>query len=195
MKKIWFLIFTVVCLGHMFSQTTFTTYYVKAPTAGCNGIWAVNMANATSACGNPPYSYSWSPSGCGTTNWTFSLDTTFIPLCSVPCNLTITNGVGIQCGLCGTLNGGGTGIQELSTDHFALNVFPNPVSNLLNIKIDRTVQNAYAQVINLFGQSVYQQFLTGNSFSIDVGTIPKGIYFVRVTDWQGKTGRQKVVVQ
>src|SRR5436190_358293 len=72
------------------------TYYVVPPTAGCNGIWAVNWFSLE--CGSAPYTYTMEPMGCLQVNWTYSGDTAFFPLCTLPCAFYITSADGGTCG-------------------------------------------------------------------------------------------------
>jgi hypothetical protein len=85
-------------------------------------------------------------------------------------------------------------VISISTkDNNKLKVYPNPVSNVLTIKVntdDTTRENregADYQVINLLGQQVMNGKATQR---LDVSALPKGAYFLRVGTEQVKFVKQ-----
>ena len=70
-------------------------------------------------------------------------------------------------------------------------IFPNPTSGLLIIKDDGLMA---VKVYNSAGQEVKVNFLHGEDlFTIDVSSLPSGLYFVSVTGQDGKMSVQKVM--
>ena len=72
-----------------------------------------------------------------------------------------------------------------SEEELSMNVFPNPTSNELNIKLDGpALENATAEIYNVMGQRVYQQRLNklqGLSYdALSVAHLPEGSYVIRV---------------
>lgn len=140
-------------------------------------------ANVTG--GTAPYTYSWVPFG-GTTQ-------------------TIN---GIQCGgyTVNVIDSYGctgviwtyvtcvTGIDELSAGMFK--VYPNPAATNVAIETERSI-SCNIQLINLLGETVFDvRQPIANKMTIDVGTLPKGIYIVQLQDNNNNTfGRQTLVVQ
>lgn len=88
-----------------------------------------------------------------------------------------------------------TGINELD-DEIDYIIYPNPTTTI--ITIETSANKAYTlQLINLFGETVYNtiEIATGKT-TIDVGTLPKGVYLVQLIDKVNSSiGRQRVVVQ
>ncbi len=74
-----------------------------------------------------------------------------------------------------------------------LTIFPNPTSNLLNIQLEKGVQEGSVKLYNQLGQVVYSQ-TKGVFQTIDVSTFAKGVYFAEVRQ-EDKVMRQKVVVE
>jgi len=67
-------------------------------------------------------------------------------------------------------------VNELDQARFRL--YPNPASNIITIE---TSSKGSLSVINLSGQELLQQKITGPTTRIDIGNLPNGVYFVRVT--------------
>lgn len=80
-----------------FNHGQFATVYVTPPTNGCNGVWAVQV---TSLYCTPvsPYTFVMEPSGCmQLDNWGQDMGVFLMPLCAIPCSLTVTTGDGFTC--------------------------------------------------------------------------------------------------
>jgi len=77
------------------------------------------------------------------------------------------------------------GTNELK-EEAGFNLYPSPVSDFLNIEVDIIV-SSYS-IITVSGQSVIQE----NSFSkrIDVTSLPKGMYLIKLQGEQGVMTRQ-----
>ncbi len=84
------------------------------------------------------------------------------------------------------------GINE-NKDDKNLTIFPNPTSNLLNIQLEKGLQEGSIKLYNQLGQVVYSQ-TKGVFQPIDVSTFAKGVYFAEVKQ-EDKVMRQKVVVE
>ena len=74
----------------------------------------------------------------------------------------------------------GTGIQE--SDLFSINVFPNPVSNQLNLLFNNNTKNAVIDLLDLNGKEILHKELNNNTAenAIDVSTINEGNYIVKI---------------
>lgn len=75
---------------------------------------------------------------------------------------------------------------------FGLNVFPNPASDNITITYD-SAQNAYFRLINIFGQSVKEEYIHSNQIIIDVSALPRGVYYAIATS-QNKSQMQRVIL-
>lgn len=60
-------------------------------------------------------------------------------------------------------------------------IFPNPVSNFINIKImDGNFENLTYEVLNILGQKVEMNSLRPDSLRIDLPPMPQGMYFLTI---------------
>ena len=82
------------------------------------------------------------------------------------------------------------GIGDEQISHFS--VYPNPVKSTLNIHNSENISIKQLQIINVFGQMVYQ---TSNIDSVDISNFPSGIYFLKIFDEQDNFYSVKFVKQ
>ena len=80
------------------------------------------------------------------------------------------------------------GIDEATTA-FAT-IHPNPTTGLVTITGANLRQ---AEVLNMLGQKVLSMQGEGNELRVDLATLPAGVYFVNVTDEEGRKCVRKVV--
>ena len=80
-------------------------------------------------------------------------------------------------------------IDENGSAAFAT-VYPNPTKGMVTIMGENLKQ---AEVLNMFGQQVLSLQGKGNELHIDMTTLPAGIYFVTVTNEEGKKCVRKVL--
>jgi len=79
-----------------------------------------------------------------------------------------------------------TEITTINENH--LNLYPNPVQNILNINLSG--KTGELQVFDISGKCLLQEQITENENSVDVSCLENGIYFVRVMhDKQIFTGK------
>ena len=77
---------------------------------------------------------------------------------------------------------GSTSTSSINPD-WGLEVFPNPASDILFIKMDiSNPENYELQLINLLGQEVIKLTSLLDSNKIDISQIPAGNYFLRISD-------------
>lgn len=81
------------------------------------------------------------------------------------------------------------GVEE-NGDNASGKLHPNPTTSVVTITGDGLQQ---AEVVNMLGQRVATAQAKGNSLTVDLGTMPAGVYFVTVTDESGKKCVSKVV--
>lgn len=67
------------------------------------------------------------------------------------------------------------GVKDVVKNHFVL--YPNPASNVLNIKGDFD-SNESITIYNMLGQTILTKSVTSNDESIDIASLAKGIYNV-----------------
>ena len=60
-------------------------------------------------------------------------------------------------------------------------IFPNPVEDILNIDIqDKNLTEAVVQILNMTGQKVYEGVIAGQLTSININSLTKGVYILRI---------------
>ncbi len=73
------------------------------------------------------------------------------------------------------------GVTENKISNFQ--IYPNPVSNQINMLLENNIENASLKIISILGQIVLEkQNISGNNINIDVSKLAKGVYVVRVSD-------------
>lgn len=83
------------------------------------------------------------------------------------------------------------GIEENSETNNAFTfIHPNPTNGLVTITGENLRQ---AEVINMLGQQVLSVQGKGDELHIDIAALPAGVYFVTVTDKEGRKWVRKVV--
>jgi len=73
------------------------------------------------------------------------------------------------------------GIDELSGVN--VTVFPNPVKNTINFKLDLSGFNV--SIVDVTGKSVKAASTLNNKLSVETSTLNNGIYFYSITDFDG----------
>jgi len=76
-------------------------------------------------------------------------------------------------------NGEASSVNALTNDH-NIQIFPNPVSNNLSVKLPVDESNSEAIVINQLGQIILDLKFNSSVFSIDVSKLPASTYFLRI---------------
>jgi len=88
----------------------FGTVYVTPPTDGCNGVWAVQVTSLYCT-STSPYTFVMEPSGCmQLDNWDEEMGVFLMPLCAIPCSLTVTTGDSVTCS--GSTSDAPIGLEE-----------------------------------------------------------------------------------
>ena len=82
-----------------------------------------------------------------------------------------------------------TDVDESESTDFAT-IHPNPTTGLVTITGKDLKQ---AEVLNMLGQRVANATGEGERITIDISSLPTGIYFVNVTDKEGRKCVRKVV--
>jgi PKD repeat protein len=75
-----------------------------------------------------------------------------------------------------------------------INIYPNPSTSVLNIEVKYLTSYSLIEMINTQGQIVFSKKVNAKNTSINIETLPKGIYFVKLIDdknWQVK----KVIIE
>ena len=70
-----------------------------------------------------------------------------------------------------------TGINNFESQY--LKVYPNPARNYINIELQDN-ENCFIEIVNLYGQVVYNKTINNTSQAINISDYPSGIYHVKV---------------
>jgi len=68
-----------------------------------------------------------------------------------------------------------------------MKLYPNPVKGMLHYELEGNIVAADATIINVRGQVVGSYLLNANHGELDVSAFAKGLYFLRITDKEGKS--------
>ncbi|MGI6410693.1 MAG: T9SS type A sorting domain-containing protein [Bacteroidales bacterium] len=71
------------------------------------------------------------------------------------------------------------GIDLLNKQNNILTIYPNPTSNLLNINLPSDKLGGNLLVLSLDGKTLMNHKLVDSQTTIDINTLPQGIYFCR----------------
>ena len=89
------------------------------------------------------------------------------------------------------------GIGESDPDQLQLSIYPNPVRELLVIKANQQYRAMFTiRIVNHLGQVLYENASVLDAFQayeIDVESLDAGIYFIQLTDEQGRSDITKFV--
>lgn len=80
---------------------------------------------------------------------------------------------------CGT-----TEINTISSQNNVVKIFPNPSSDVLNIKSNEPISNI--EILNIHGQTIKTIIAQNSELSTSVSELPNGLYFVKVILANGK---------
>ncbi len=87
-----------------------------------------------------------------------------------------------------------TNLSNLQEDT-SLNVYPNPVQNTVYIELPTSALNANVSLYNIQGKKVWQQTVHHSHLSVNVATLPTGIYYVSLQLNASTIVSNKIVVQ
>ena len=73
--------------------------------------------------------------------------------------------------------------NKIENKGFELSVYPNPTQGILNLKFEESSNSVIqVQLLNGSGQLVLNQNLSSTTNQIDLSNLPKGIYFLNVSN-------------
>lgn len=70
--------------------------------------------------------------------------------------------------------------------------YPNPVEDVLNISLEKSL-DAKVQLLNVAGQSLYQEVLKDKNHQLDIRHLEAGIYFLQISTENGAFSTQKII--
>lgn len=175
----------------------------------CCGPAVVQLSASISStyCNCTNYSYAWSPT-VGLSNpyianptATVNANTNYVvcitayrkaPCTAVCCTVCQTVSINVNSSCCRT-----TGLQSTASDIAVINVYPNPGATNLNIDINAEVNSANITLYDVNGKVSWQkQNISGKSkLSIDVSTMPRGIYFISASEGNKEIYNSKIIIE
>lgn len=72
-------------------------------------------------------------------------------------------------------------IQE-EVDAMNVSVFPNPATDVVNIKSEKDMTGYYFEMVDAQGRIVSSGLMSGNHYSLNVSDLPKGNYLYRISN-------------
>ena len=188
-----------------YTQTQFTT----GATGSCGapgGLYASNIASSTailnwsSVSGAFSYTVQYKPTSSGT--WIYATsgtNSTFVNLYSLSANTTYDWRVYSSCSLTEissysygqfTSSGSGTTATKATVTatevtvnpDFAINLFPNPAGDQLNVSLGGVYKKTTIKVYNLMGKLVMQQESGNTLTQLNVSKLSAGFYLIHVND-------------
>lgn len=73
-----------------------------------------------------------------------------------------------------------TSIEDSEIEEAGLTIYPNPSTNEVNIEIANELIGSTLTIHNLSGQEVFTYSKTGPQNKLDLGQLPKGVYYIKV---------------
>jgi len=86
-----------------------------------------------------------------------------------------------------------TSTEKISLKSTSIEVFPNPVSETLTIKLP-TDQSGQLQILDVFGRIVLAQKTTPKQAKISVAHLPNGVYFLKLITEKSLVWTQKIII-
>ncbi|MDH1883287.1 T9SS type A sorting domain-containing protein [Empedobacter falsenii] len=81
------------------------------------------------------------------------------------------------------------GVSQVLADN-VVSIYPNPTSDVVNVKTLESINVKSIQIVDLTGRVVSTNM---DKKSINISSLPKGTYLVKVQDTSGKTFTQKII--
>jgi hypothetical protein len=95
---------------------------------------------------------------------------------------TIGFAVGENGTILNTNNSGGfpVGLNDFSLKGNRLKIFPSPANSKINVALESSSTICQLFLLNMSGQTLIISKITGPSATIDISTLPSGVYLVKV---------------
>jgi len=77
-----------------------------------------------------------------------------------------------------------------------IDVYPNPASTYIIVYNYRDITNRTIEIVDLNGKIISRQKITGIASRIETGSIPNGLYVLKVVDEKSRVLRvEKIIIQ
>ncbi|MDF2438419.1 MAG: hypothetical protein K0Q95_2795 [Bacteroidota bacterium] len=88
-----------------------------------------------------------------------------------------------------------TGINVVEKTEQVINVYPNPFTTSLTIKLDDKFNTCELQIFNVLGAVVFSKTLTTQSTTVSTNDLPAGVYFYKVITKSNVIQSGKIISQ
>lgn len=156
----------------------------ESSSGACDGL-----VDLTATSGLPNYVFSFFLAGQAMGGTTNSNGTTNVSgLCAGNWMFYVTDGAGCTDSVAVTVSTQ-VGISQVP-NNWQLSIFPNPAQNTVNIAASAMVQYT---LFDLTGKPLRQNLVSAPQHQISVADLPKGVYFLQLTDGK-ETTNQKIIL-
>lgn len=157
-----------------FSVSGATATFTNSSSNATSYSWNFGDGSGTSPLESPVYTYTAS----GTYN-----------VCLTASNATSSDET------CKNVTATVVGIEDLLLDA-ALNIYPTPANEMMNINLNGNFSNVSVEIFNLLGESVMSPIsLNGGSATVNVAGLAEGNYIVKLTSDNGYAVRQITIAR
>lgn len=77
-------------------------------------------------------------------------------------------------------------IKEID-NYLNFSLYPNPSNGIIYIELENTVNNFNIEIMNVLGQVILTENKTSSVFQMNVNSLIKGVYYVKIMDKQGRS--------
>jgi len=72
--------------------------------------------------------------------------------------------------------------QDIDDSELVINIFPNPVKDILTIHTGKVPEESTIRIFNIFGKEMIWQSVTSDNTELDLSSFTKGVYFMIFRD-------------
>lgn len=169
-----------------------STFTLSSSAAIPDTVWTNLSANFNATTNDPNATISWdfgdtaTASGASVTHTytTSGVVSVTVIISNGGCSDTIWHNVTVMLG---------TNVPRQLTLGF--DIFPNPTTGIVNVNAKTSAEKEIV-VYNVLGTAVFSQTFTGTSSAIDLSSLEKGVYFMRVRETAGgKNATKRIVIE
>ncbi len=166
--------------GQLINANWLDTMKVVVTNTGDMGSYGHGMIQFKSFNGGPIYAYGHTGTAFGYGSMLCYIPSLDVYMCSAGNYMKIGQEF-LQRDIYNFLNNNITSISETDLNN-AISIYPNPTTNILNI--NTTLQNFQVSVFNVTGQLILDK---KNSYTLDVSSLPTGLYVFKLQDLNSMT--------
>ena len=89
---------------------------------------------------------------------------------------------------------GGSSVGISETNPNSIRLFPNPAKDVVKISMDG-YENTRVSLVDLTGKIIIDRPVDDNEVSLNVGDLPRGLYFVKIFSSNGTVIRRLILAE